>query len=180
MKSTFTAEVAVIGAGPTGLVSAIALAAAGVDTLLIAPPARADHRTTALLAGSATALDTLGVWQNCARKAAPLKKLRIVDDTRRLFRAPEVFFAATEIDCDAFGHNIENHHLIAALQTRAAALGLRSIAAAALTIESDALGVTIRHADGEARVQLAIGADGARSICRAAAEIGRASCRERV
>jgi 2-octaprenyl-6-methoxyphenol hydroxylase len=171
MKSTFTAEVAVIGAGPTGLVSAIALAAAGVDTLLIAPPARADHRTTALLAGSATALDTLGVWQNCARKAAPLKKLRIVDDTRRLFRAPEVFFAATEIDCDAFGHNIENHHLIAALQTRAAALGLRSIAAAALTIESDALGVTIRHADGEARVQLAIGADGARSICRAAAGI---------
>ncbi len=171
MKSTFTAEVAVIGAGPAGLVSAIALAAAGVDTLLIAPPARADHRTTALLAGSATALDTLGVWQSCARKAAPLKKLRIVDDTRRLFRAPEVFFAATEIDCDAFGHNIENHHLIAALQTRAASLDLRSIAAAALTIESDAFGVTIRHADGEARVQLAIGADGARSMCRAAAGI---------
>jgi 2-octaprenyl-6-methoxyphenol hydroxylase len=171
MKSTFTAEVAVIGAGPAGLVSAIALAAAGVDTLLIAPPARADHRTTALLAGSATALDTLGVWQSCARKAAPLKKLRIVDDTRRLFRAPEVFFAATEIGFDAFGHNIENHHLIAALQIRAAAIGLRSIAAAALTIESDAVGVTIRHADGEARVQLAIGADGARSMCRAAAGI---------
>ncbi len=176
MKSNFTAEVftaqvAVIGAGPTGLVSAIALAAAGVDTLLIAPLARADHRTTALLAGSATALDTLGVWQSCARQAAPLKKLRIIDDTRRLFRAPEVLFTAAEIDCEAFGHNIENRHLIAALQTRAAALGLRSIAAPALTIESDALGVTIRHADGEARVQLAIGADGARSMCRTAAGI---------
>jgi 2-octaprenyl-6-methoxyphenol hydroxylase len=171
MKSTFTAEVAVIGAGPTGLVSAIALAAAGVDTLLIAPLARADHRTTALLAGSATVLDTLGVWQSCARQAAPLKRLRIIDDTRRLFRAPEVLFSAAEIDCEAFGHNIENRHLIAALQTRAAALGLRSIAAPALTIESDALGVTIRHADGEARVQLAIGADGARSMCRTAAGI---------
>src|SRR5690349_7136555 len=112
MKSSFTAEIAVIGAGPAGLISAIALAAAGIDTLLIAPPARADHRTTALLAGSVTALDTLGVWQACVRSAAPLKKLRIVDDTQRLFRAPEVLFAAGEIECEAFGYNIENRHLL--------------------------------------------------------------------
>jgi 2-octaprenyl-6-methoxyphenol hydroxylase len=171
MKSSFTAEVAVIGAGPAGLVSAIALATAGVDTLLIAPPAEADHRTTALLAGSVTALDTLGVWQACTRNAAPLKKLRIIDDTRRLLRAPEVLFSAAEIDCEAFGYNIENRYLVAALQARAAALGLPSIAAPALTIESDTSGVTIRHAGGEARVQLAIGADGARSMCRAAAGI---------
>jgi 2-octaprenyl-6-methoxyphenol hydroxylase len=171
MNSTFTAEVAVVGAGPAGLVSAIALATAGVDTLLVAPPAQVDHRTTALLAGSVTALDTLGAWQSCARQAAPLKKLRIVDDTRRLFRAPEVSFVAAEIDCEAFGYNIENRHLIAALQTRAAALDLRSIAVPALAIESDTSGVTIRHADGKARVQLVIGADGARSMCRAVAGI---------
>ena len=171
MKSSFTAEVAVIGAGPAGLVSAIALATAGVDTLVIAPPVEADHRTTALLAGSVTALDTLGVWQACTRNAAPLKKLRIIDDTRRLLRAPEVLFTAAEIDCEAFGYNIENRYMVAALQARAAALGLPSIADPALTIESDTLGVTIRHAGGEARVQLAIGADGARSMCRAAAGI---------
>jgi 2-octaprenyl-6-methoxyphenol hydroxylase len=171
MKSSFTAEVAIIGAGPAGLVSAIALAAAGVDTLLIAPPAQADHRTTALLAGSVTALDTLGVWQSCAPQAAPLKKLRIIDDTRRLFRAPEILFTAAEIECEAFGYNIENRDLIAALQRRAAALDLRSIAAPALTIESEASAIIIRHADGEARVQLAIGADGARSMCRTAAGI---------
>ncbi|MGB6284383.1 MAG: UbiH/UbiF family hydroxylase [Xanthobacteraceae bacterium] len=167
----FTAQVAVIGAGPAGLVSAIALTAAGVDTLLIAPPAQADHRTTALLAGSVTALDTLGVWQSCARQAAPLKKLRIIDDTRRLFRAPEVSFTAAEIDSEAFGYNIENRHLIAALQSRAAALDLRSITAPALAIDNEDSAVTIRHADGETRVQLAIGADGARSICRTAAGI---------
>lgn len=171
MKSTFTAEVAIIGAGPAGLVSAIALAAAGVDTLLVAPPALADHRTTALLAGSVTALDTLGVWQDCARAAAPLKNLRIVDDTRRLFRAPEVLFAAAEIDCEAFGYNIENRYLIAALQARAAVLDLKSIPAPALAIGSEASAVTIRHAHGVERVQLAIGADGARSICRTAAGI---------
>jgi len=169
MKPGFTAEVAVIGAGPAGLVSAIALAAAGIDTLLIAPPARSDHRTTALLAGSATALDTLGVWQSCAPQAAPLKKMRIIDDTRRLLRAPEVLFTAAEIDCEAFGYNIETRHLIAALQTRAAGLDLKSIATPALAIESDPSAVIIKHAEGEARVQLVIGADGARSICRTAA-----------
>jgi 2-octaprenyl-6-methoxyphenol hydroxylase len=171
MKSTFTAEVAVIGAGPAGLISAIALAAAGVDTVLIAPPALADHRTTALLAGSVTALDALSAWQTCASLAAPLKQLRIIDDTRRLMRAPEILFSAAEIDCEAFGYNIENRHLIAALQARAASLDLNSIATPALAIESDAAAVTIRHASGRARVQLAIGADGARSICRTAAGI---------
>ena len=167
----FTAEVAIVGAGPAGLVSAIALAAAGVDTLLIAPPAQMDHRTTALLAGSVAALDTLGVWKGCVPHAAPLKKLRIIDDTRRLFRAPEVLFTAAEIDCDAFGYNIENRHLMAALQARAATLPLTWIAAPALAIECDASAVTIKHDQGEARVQLAIGADGARSVCRAAAGI---------
>src|SRR5580698_5372787 len=61
----FAAEVAIVGGGPAGLVSAIALALAGADTLLVAPPAEADRRTTALLANSATALATLGVWQAC-------------------------------------------------------------------------------------------------------------------
>ena len=167
----FTAEVAVIGAGPAGLVSAIALACAGVDTLLVAPPAQADHRTTALLAGSVTALETLGAWQDCAPRAAPLRKLRIIDDTQRLFRAPEVLFNATEIDCEAFGYNIENRHLMAALQARAAALDVISIQTPALAIASDGSAVIVTHAGGEVRVQLAIGADGARSICRAAAGI---------
>ena len=56
--------------------------------------------------------------------AAPLKVMRIVDDTARLIRAPEVRFAAAEIGLDAFGHNIENRHLIAALEARARELAL--------------------------------------------------------
>lgn len=171
MKSTFTAEVAVIGAGPAGLFSAIALAAAGVDTVLVAPPAMADHRTTALLAGSVTALDALDAWRSCVAQAAPLKQLRIIDGTQRLIRAPEILFTAAEIDREAFGYNIENRHLLAALQARAAALGLSSVATPALAIESDASSVSVRHANGLVRVQLAIGADGARSICRTAAAI---------
>ena len=122
MSGTFSAEAAVIGGGPAGLVAAIALATAGVDTLLIAPPAEPDHRTTALLAGSVTALETLGVWPACVPHAAPLRKIRLIDATRRLIRAPEVLFAAGEIGLDAFGYNIENQHLVAALEARAAGI----------------------------------------------------------
>ena len=162
-----TVEVAVIGGGPAGLVSAIALAAAGLDTLLIAPPAEDDHRTTALLTGSVTALATLGVWDACLPHAAPLVAIRIIDDTRRLLRAPEVMFAATEIGLDAFGHNIENRHLIAALQRRAAELNIPRIAAPVLAVASEHSGVTIKLAERSLRARLVVGADGAASRCAA-------------
>jgi 2-octaprenyl-6-methoxyphenol hydroxylase len=168
---TLTCEVAVIGGGPAGLVTALAVAAAGADTLLIAPKAAADHRTTAFLASSVTALETLGVWPDCLGHAAPLRKLRIVDDTQRLFRAPEVHFDAAEIGFDAFGYNIENRHLVAALEARVEKLSLARLAAPALAVTHDSDRVVVKHAGGEVRTQLAIGADGARSLCRTAAGI---------
>jgi 2-octaprenyl-6-methoxyphenol hydroxylase len=171
MTDTISAEVAVIGGGPAGLVAAIALATAGVDTLLIAPPAEPDHRTTALLAGSVTALETLGVWPACVPHAAPLRTIRLIDATQRLIRAPEVLFTAAEIGLDAFGYNIENRHLIAALEARAVELKLARIADAAVSITPDAAGVSIKHTDGEARVRLVIGADGRRSLSRSTAGI---------
>ena len=171
MSGIFSAEVAVVGGGPAGLVAAIALATAGVDTLLIAPPAEPDHRTTALLAGSVTALETLGVWPVCVPHAALLRKIRLIDATQRLIRAPEVLFTAAEIDLDAFGYNIENRHLIAALEARAVELKLARIPGAAASITPDAAGVSIKHTDGEARVRLVIGADGRRSLSRSAAGI---------
>ena len=54
----------VVGGGPAGLTAAIALAQAGIACTLVGKrPAKPDNRTTALLAGSVTALETLGVWQ---------------------------------------------------------------------------------------------------------------------
>src|SRR5581483_2517598 len=103
----------VIGGGPAGLTTAISLAEGGVRTVLVRlHPARPDNRTTALLAGSITALEALGVWSLCADRAAPLSTMRIVDDTGRLWRAPEVKFTAHEIGREAFGYNIENRHLV--------------------------------------------------------------------
>src|SRR6185503_16399289 len=132
MTTRLTVEVAIVGCGPARLTAAIALAMAGVQTALIARRPAADHRTTALLASSVTALDTLGVWSGCVAHAAPMRAMRIADATQRLVRAPEVCFEASEIGLDAFGYNIENRHLLAALAERAKELS------ALLRIEDDA------------------------------------------
>ncbi len=168
-------ETIVVGGGPAGLTAAIALAAGGLATALVGKrPPHPDNRTTALLGGSVTALETLGVWEFCAAQSAPLKVMRIVDDTGRLWRAPEVKFASSEIDLAAFGHNIANRDLVAALEQRAAALpNLNLIDDDAIDIAPDAEGVTVTRKNGAAlRAPLVIGADGRRSLCRAAACIG--------
>jgi 2-octaprenyl-6-methoxyphenol hydroxylase len=172
--SSKSVEVAIVGGGPVGLTAAIALAGAGVETALVARPAGApDNRTTALLASSVTALDTLGVWQHCRDAAAPLRVMRIIDDTGRLLRAPEVHFAASEIGLDAFGFNIENRFLLAALNARARALAsLTFIEDQAQALAIADTGVTVELAHGDPLIaSLAIGADGRRSLCRQAAGI---------
>lgn len=165
----------VVGGGPAGLTAAVALAAAGVPTTLVGrKPPPGDNRTTALLATSVTALETLGVWPLCRAQAAPLRTLRIVDDTGRLWRAPEVAFSCDEIGLEAFAYNIENRHLVAALERRAAELPpLRPIDDDVLGVATaaDRVQVETGHS-GALTAALAIGADGHRSLCRAAAAIG--------
>src|SRR5260221_11012790 len=99
--------------------------------------------------------------------------MRVVDDTPRLVRAPEVCFAASEIGLDAFGYNVENRFLVAALEARAGELAaLRRIEDEAVAVEIADAQVTIRCNGGVAlSARLAIGAEGRHSLCRAAASI---------
>jgi 2-octaprenyl-6-methoxyphenol hydroxylase len=167
-------DVVVVGGGPAGLAAAIALAQAGGRTALIARRLPyADNRTTALLGGSIDFLQDLAVWPYCQDKAAPLRTMRLVDDTGRLIRSPEVKFCSDEIGLDAFGYNIENSALIAALEQRAAELpGLVRFDDEADTIVPEDAIVTIRTGGGKSLVaRLVIGADGRQSLCREAAGI---------
>jgi 2-octaprenyl-6-methoxyphenol hydroxylase len=173
-KYSDSASAIVVGSGPAGLTAAISLAEGGVPTILVGKrPEKPDNRTTALLAGSVTALETLGVWQLCGAQAAPLRTMRIVDDTGRLWRAPEVKFEAREIDLDAFGYNIENGHLISALEQRARSLpGLRLIEDEVLNVRADDNAATLfLKSSGTLSAPLTIGADGRGSRCRSAAGI---------
>jgi 2-octaprenyl-6-methoxyphenol hydroxylase len=165
---------AVIGGGPAGLVAALALAHFGVPTVLVAPrPGGTDNRTTALMVPSVKALEALGVWPSCRHHAAPLRAMRIVDDTGRLWRAPEVQFEAAEIGLEAFAWNIDNAHLVAALWHRVAATpSLTHLPATAKSLSIAQSGVTAALADGTTLdSRIVVGADGRNSICRSAAGI---------
>lgn len=166
-------DAAVIGGGPAGLAAAIALAQAGARTALVARRVPyADNRTTALLGASVDLLERLEVWQRCRDKAAALEIMRLVDDTGRLFRAPEVRFSCHEIGLDAFGYNIDNRSLMLALEERAAELSnlVRFDDEAEIVIEAD--DVAVRTASAQfLSARLVVGADGRHSLCRQAAGI---------
>ena len=67
-------------------------------------------------------LKNIGVWPYCQGEAASLDAIRIIDDTGRLLRAPEVEFRAAELGLEAFGFNVPNQALVAALRRRASEL----------------------------------------------------------
>ncbi len=104
--------------------------------------------------------------------------MRIVDGTRRLIRAPEVAFHASEIDLDAFGYNIPNAILVAALE---AAVATRPIERREAVVEAVAPGeasISLTLSTGEAlAARLAIAADGRRSKVREAVGIATSAWR---
>jgi 2-octaprenyl-6-methoxyphenol hydroxylase len=167
-------ELAVIGGGPAGLATAIALAETGANIALIARRTPyPDNRTTALLGGSVDFLRQIEVWARCEDKAAALQTMRLVDDTGRLIRAPEVRFSCDEIGLDAFGYNIDNRSLMVALEDRAAEISnLTRFDDEADTISPEDADVAIRtHAGQSLSARLVVGADGRQSFCREAAGI---------
>ncbi|WP_371346192.1 UbiH/UbiF family hydroxylase [Ancylobacter sp. IITR112] len=164
---------AVVGGGASGLIAALALAAGGLPVTLVAPPRAPDARTTALMDGSVKALDALGVWPLLRRDSSPLRVMRLIDDTGRLIRAPEVEFRAGELGLEGFAWNVENEALLAALDAAVAATPAITRRAASVTgIAETGTHATLELDDGSRVIAALIAAaDGRNSPCRRAASI---------
>lgn len=160
----------VVGGGLTGLAAAIATAQAGLRTVHLAPAAMPDRRTSALMQPSIGYLRDAGLIESPSTLGHPLSRIRIVDATHRLLRAPETLFDAAEAGMDAFGWNIAN----ARLAERFAAVrdglpGLTSVDQAVTAIADTAPVWTLTLADGQTvSAPLIIGADGKISLVRTA------------
>lgn len=170
-------DAVVVGAGPAGLASALALSSAGCGTVCVGQsfaPDSADTRTTALLQASVRLLENIGVWPLCSAHAAPLEGIRILDDTGNLLRAPEIEFHYRELGDRPFGYNIANADLVRALgasmATKPAVRMMRTDSAMIAGAEQDRIMVSVPET-GTLTARLVAAADGRKSACREAAGI---------
>ena len=173
-QSAIATEVLIVGAGLAGLAAAIAFADAGFDTIVCGAPERlANGRTVALLDGSMRFLERLGLREAIERRGAPLRALRLIDDTGSLWRAPTVEFHAGEIGLEAFGWNIENADLVETLAIEARRRGrLTTIATRIATYQWDEGSALARCEDGGLiAARLIVAADGRESPARLSADI---------
>ena len=166
-------DAVIVGGGPTGLTAALLATTLGRTVALVASARPEDERTTALLAGSVGLFERIGVWNEIAANAAPLRRIRIADASGRLIRAPEILFDSAEIGIEAFGYNISNRALTDILDRTVDARGVERFPAAAETIIPDEKAVHIETADRVSLdARLAVAADGRHSKTREAAGIG--------
>ena len=174
IEAAESCDVFVVGAGLAGLVAAIGFARAGRRVVSAGVTERLGHgRTVALLGASSDFLDELGAWPIVAPHAAPMRGLRIVDDTGSLFAPPPIAFRAAEIGRDVFGWNVENAALADALEAAADAQpSLLRITANVAAFDFAAGRATMTLADGRVfAAALVVGADGRASPSRRAAGI---------
>jgi 2-octaprenyl-6-methoxyphenol hydroxylase len=166
-------DIIVVGAGPAGLAAALECHRRGFDVAIISPPrAGRDERTAALLAGSVDLLERLGAWDLLAAKS-PMRSLRIVDATRRLIRAPEVTFHASEVGLAAFGYNVRNADLVDALEAHITAHGIPRLVNTVGGVASVPDEIRLALASGDtATARLIVAADGRRSTVRDSVGIG--------
>lgn len=168
-------DIAIVGAGLAGSLSALALGDSGRSVVLVAPATHVeDGRTTALMDQSITFLKSLGLWENIERQTAPLETMQILDGTARLLRAPPVAFRASEVGLAAFGYNIPNAPFIEALERRIAAHDhIERIEAGVTAANAFPAGIELVLDNGDTvGAGLAVGADGRKSRIRDSAGIG--------
>ncbi|EJF94144.1 UbiH/UbiF family hydroxylase [Bartonella taylorii] len=168
-------DIAIIGAGPVGMLAALSLADRGYSVCLIGPPSRANElRTTALMMPAIRVLQNLNIWNIIKNHAAALSFIRIIDITSRIVRAPTVNFSSAEIGEEAFGYNIPNIELNNALvRSVTHTPNITRFVSSAKSFHHQKSHISVTLADGSViQTSLVIAADGRHSLTRAAAGIG--------
>lgn len=182
-------DIAIVGTGPVGLIAALALSYLqnqqrgnqnnSHSIALIGPkptPSQLakDTRTTAFMQPSLTLLQNLGILAKVRQQAAPLRALRMIDDTGSLLRAPDCHFTAQEVGLPYFALNIPNQLLnTALLEEISRAPDVTWLETSAVTaIEQKANGLLFHLAERKnVTASFCIGADGRNSLSRIAASI---------
>lgn len=170
-------ELAVVGGGLSGLSTAIACAAAGIEVAVIdrEDPAKMlaapyDGRTTAVAYGSQQVLNGIGVWDALADDAEPIREIRVADGNSPLF----LHYDHREIGAHPLGYIVENRLLRQGLFARARALPHLALLAPLSVAHVDYAdeGAQLHLSDGRTiRAELVVGADGRGSPLREAAGI---------
>lgn len=168
-------DIAIIGAGPVGMLAALSLANRGYSVCLVGPPSHANElRTTALMMPAIRVLQKLNIWNILKGHAAALSFIRIIDITSRIVRAPTVNFSSAEIGEEAFGYNIPNIELNNALvHSIMHTPNITRIVSSAKSFHYQKSHICVTLTDGSViQTSLVIAADGRHSLTRAAAGIG--------
>ena len=169
-------DLAIVGGGLVGASLALSLAPLGLKIALleaVVPQAGDQHpsfdeRTTALANGTVRAFRTLGVWNDMAREAAPIRKIHVSDQGR--FGTARV--DAAEQGLEALGYVVPNRAIGAALwHALEGAAVVDVIAPARVTgseLEGDTRTVHYVVDDGAQSLaaRLVVAADGVRSLVR--------------